>query len=151
MINKVTLLGRLGKDPEVRHFDNDGAVCNFSIATNRSYKNKNGERVDETEWHNLVIWRRGLVGVAEKYLKKGSLIYVEGRLATRSWDDQTGNKRYTTEIIVENFQMLGGKNDSGSGNYPPPPSANDAPADVSGSSTDSSSAEIADETDDLPF
>lgn len=113
MINKVTLLGRVGKDPEVRHFENDGAVCNFSLATNRSYKNKNGEKIDETEWHNLVIWSRGLVTVAEKYVKKGSLLYVEGRLATRSWDDQSGVKKYTTEIIVESFKMLDGKSESG--------------------------------------
>ena len=109
MINKVTLLGRVGKDPEVRHFENDGAVCNFSLATNRSYKNKNGEKVEETEWHNLVIWSRGLVTVAEKYIKKGTLLYVEGRLATRSWDDQSGAKKYTTEIMVESFKMLDGK------------------------------------------
>ena len=144
MVNKVILLGRLGKDPEVRRFENDGAVCNFSLATNRNYKNKNGERIEETEWHNIVIWSRGLVGVAEKYLKKGSLLYVEGRLATRSWEDQTGNRKYTTEIIVENFRMLDGKSDSGNGNFPPPPKAEDAPPEVKNPTTD-------EPADDLPF
>ncbi|MGB0886115.1 MAG: single-stranded DNA-binding protein [Chitinophagales bacterium] len=146
MVNKVTLLGRLGKDPEVRHFENDGAVCNFTMATNRSYKTKAGEKVEETEWHNLVIWSRGLVGVAEKYLKKGDLLFVEGRLATRSWDDQSGVKKYTTEIIVETFKMLGGKNEGG-GNYPPAPSAADAPKDAQKEST----AVETDDVDDLPF
>lgn len=143
MVNKVTLLGRLGKDPEVRHFENDGAVCNFSLATNRSYKTKAGEKVEETEWHNLVIWQRGLVGVAEKYLKKGDLLFVEGRLATRSWDDQSGVKKYTTEIIVESFKMLGAKNDGGGNNYPPAPKAEDAPKEAP--------AVDADDADDLPF
>lgn len=113
MVNKVTLVGHLGKDPEVRRFDN-GAVCNFSLATNESYKDKDGNRVDQTEWHNISIWRPGLVDVAEKYLQKGSFIYAEGKLRTRSWDDQDGNKRYTTEVLIDNFKMLdkaGGSND----------------------------------------
>lgn len=140
MVNKVVLLGRMGKDPEVRHFDNNSAVCNFSLATNRSYKNKNGERVDETEWHNLVIWQRGLVGVAEKYLKKGSLIYVEGRITSRSWEDQSGVKKYITEIQVESLKMLGGKPENGGGFTPP-----DTPAEnVNSPTTD-------DVADDLPF
>jgi len=152
MINKVTLLGRLGKDPEVRHFDNDGAVCNFSLATNRSYKTKSGEKVEETEWHNLVIWSRGLVGIAEKYLKKGSLLYVEGRLATRSWEDQTGNKKYTTEIIVESFKMLDSKPSTGNGNFPPPPNASDAPIESESSkNTDTKAPSTDDVADDLPF
>lgn len=145
MVNKVVLLGRMGKDPEVRHFDNNSAVCNFSLATNRSYKNKNGERVDETEWHNLVIWQRGLVGVAEKYLKKGSLIYVEGRITSRSWEDQSGVKKYITEIQVESLKMLGGKPENGGGFTPPPAAQSDTPAEnVSSPTTD-------DVADDLPF
>jgi len=144
MINKVTLLGRVGKDPEVRHFENDGAVCNFSLATNRSYKNKNGEKVEETEWHNLVIWSRGLVTVAEKYIKKGTLLYVEGRLATRSWDDQSGAKKYTTEIMVESFKMLDGKPEgSNSGESYTPKAENTASQAAANDSNDDS--------DDLPF
>ena len=89
MINKVTLVGRLGKDPEIRHFDNNSSVCNFTLATSESYTDREGKRIEQTEWHNLAIWRKGLVDVAEKYLKKGHLVYVEGKLRTRSWDDQS--------------------------------------------------------------
>lgn len=106
-INKVILIGNLGKDPEVKHLESGVAVCNFSIATSETYKDRNsGERVTHTEWHNIVLWR-GLAEVAEKYLKKGAKIYVEGKLRTRSWQDQEGNTRYTTEIVGDNMTMLG--------------------------------------------
>lgn len=110
MLNKVNLIGRLGKDPEVRHFDNDGSVCNFTIATTERYKGKDGNRVEQTEWHNVAIWQKGLVGVAEKYLKKGSLVHLEGKLRTRSWEDKQNVKRYMTEIIVDKMIMLDTKN-----------------------------------------
>lgn len=116
MINKVTLIGRLGKDPEVRHFDNNSSVCNFSIATGETYVDKEGKKIEQTEWHNIAIWRKGLVDVAEKYLKKGHLIYVEGKLRTRNWDDQNGNKRYTTEVVVDSFKMLERRDEGGDGN-----------------------------------
>jgi single-strand DNA-binding protein len=148
MLNKVTLIGRLGKDPEVRHFDNNSSVCNFSLATNETYTDKDGKRIEQTEWHNIAIWRKGLVDVAEKFLKKGSLIYAEGKLRTRSWDDQDGNKKYTTEIVVDNFKMLDRKEDGSSGgsshesSYSAPSApATSAPAPGSG----------ADIEDDLPF
>ena len=105
-LNKATLIGNLGKDPEVRAIASGVKVANFSIATTESYTGKDGNKVDKTEWHNIVMWR-GLAEVAEKYLKKGSQIYVEGRLQTRSWDDQNGQKRYTTEIVADNMVMLG--------------------------------------------
>ncbi len=105
-LNKATLIGNLGKDPEVRAIPSGAKVANFSIATTESYTGKDGQKVDKTEWHNIVMWR-GLAEVAEKYLKKGSQVYVEGRLQTRSWDDQNGQKRYTTEIIADNMVMLG--------------------------------------------
>ena len=106
-INKVILIGNLGKDPEVRHLESGVAVCNFSIATGETYKDRNsGEKVTHTEWHNIVLWR-GLAEVAEKYLKKGAKIYIEGKLRTRSWQDQEGNTRYTTEILGDNMTMLG--------------------------------------------
>lgn len=105
-LNKVMLIGNLGKDPEVRAIPSGTKVANFSIATTENYTDKNGQKVDKTEWHNIVMWR-GLAEIAEKYLRKGSQIYVEGRLQTRSWDDQNGQKRYTTEIVVDNLQMLG--------------------------------------------
>ena len=105
-LNKATLIGNLGKDPEVRSIPSGAKVANFSIATSESYTDKNGQKVDKTEWHNIVMWR-GLAEVAEKYLRKGSQVYVEGRLQTRSWDDQNGQKRYTTEIVADNMVMLG--------------------------------------------
>lgn len=112
-VNKVILVGNLGKDPEVRYLDNGVAVANFSLATTENYKNKQGERVSQTEWHNIVFWR-GLAEVAEKYLKKGDSVYVEGKLRTRRWEDKEGNAKYTTEILADNMTMLGNKrsNDS---------------------------------------
>ena len=111
-VNKVILVGRLGKDPEVRYSNNGNAITNFNLATSRVYKNKQGEKVDETEWHRCVSCGRTAEGCGE-YLHKGSLIYVEGRLQTRDWEDKDGNKRWTTEIIIDNMKMLGSKNDRG--------------------------------------
>ncbi|MCX6182356.1 MAG: single-stranded DNA-binding protein [Bacteroidetes bacterium] len=107
-VNKVILVGNLGKDPEVRYLEGGTAVANFTLATTETYKDKNGNRVEQTEWHNVVVWR-GLAEIAEKYLKKGNQVYVEGKLRTRTWDDKDGVKRYTTEIIADNMTMLGGK------------------------------------------
>ena len=107
-VNKVILVGNLGKDPEVRYLDNGVAVANFSLATTENYKNKEGKRVSQTEWHNIVLWR-GLAEVAEKWLKKGSSVYVEGKIRTRKWEDKDGNTRYSTEILGDNMTMLGGK------------------------------------------
>ena len=113
-VNKVILVGNLGKDPEVRHLEGGVAVANFSLATSETYKDKNGQKNEQTEWHNVVVWR-GLAEVAEKYLKKGMTVYVEGKLRTRSWDDKEGNKRYTTEIVADNFVMLGKKESNSTG------------------------------------
>ncbi len=100
-LNKVMLIGNLGKDPEVRTFANGGKVCNFSIATSESWKDRNtGERQEKTEWHNVAIFNEGLAGVAERFLKKGSKVYVEGQLQTRKWTDQNGQDRYTTEVVL---------------------------------------------------
>jgi len=110
-INKVILVGNVGKDPEVRHLDSGVAVASFSLATSETYKNKDGQKVTNTEWHNIVLWR-GLAEIAEKYVKKGNPLYIEGKIRTRSWDDKDGNKRYTTEIIADNMQMLGSKQSS---------------------------------------
>lgn len=107
-INKVILVGNVGKDPEVRHLDSGVAVASFPLATSETYKGKDGQKVTNTEWHNIVIWR-GLAEVVEKYVKKGSSLYIEGKIRTRAWDDKDGNKRYTTEIIADNMQMLGAK------------------------------------------
>ncbi|MCT4615401.1 MAG: single-stranded DNA-binding protein [Marinifilaceae bacterium] len=110
-INKVILVGHVGKDPEVKYLDNGVAVCNFSLATSETYTNKNNEKVTQTEWHNIVIWRK-LAEIAEKYVKKGSQLYIEGKLRTRSWENQEGIKKYTTEVLADNFQMLGKRQDS---------------------------------------
>lgn len=107
-VNKVILVGNVGKDPEVRHLDSGVAVTTFPLATSETYRNKEGQKVTNTEWHNVVLWR-GLAEIAEKYVKKGNPLYIEGKIRTRSWDDKDGNKRYTTEIIADNMQMLGSK------------------------------------------
>ncbi|MDA0670346.1 MAG: single-stranded DNA-binding protein [Proteobacteria bacterium] len=107
-VNKVILVGNLGKDPEVRFMPNGDAVCNFSIATTDSWKDKAGERQEKTEWHNIVIYRR-LAEIAGEYLKKGRPVYIEGRLQTRKWQTKEGQDRYTTEIIADSMQMLGGR------------------------------------------
>lgn len=104
-VNKVILIGRLGKDPEVRKINVTTTVCNFPLATNESYKNQDGTYTEQTEWHNIVMWR-GVAERAERILKKGNTIFVEGKLRTRSWEDKENHKRYTTEIVVENFQLL---------------------------------------------
>ncbi len=110
-VNKVILIGNLGKNPEVRYLDNGVAVANFSLATTESYKNKEGERVSQTEWHNIVLWR-GLAEIAEKFLKKGSAVYIEGKIRSRKWEDKEGNTRYTTEILADNMTMLGKREDN---------------------------------------
>jgi len=100
-VNKVILIGNLGADPEVKSFSNGGRVCNLRIATSESWKDKtSGERKEKTEWHSVVIQNDGLVGIAEKYLHKGSKVYIEGKLATRKWQDQAGTDRYSTEVVV---------------------------------------------------
>src|SRR5215208_1181890 len=116
MINKVILVGNLGRDPEVRSTPSGQPVASFTLATNRKWKDKNGQRQEQTEWHQVVVWGRQ-AEIAGQYLTKGKQIYLEGRLQTRSWDDkQSGEKRYRTEVICENFQMLGAR---GGGDYEP--------------------------------
>ena len=115
-VNKAILIGRLGKDPETRYMTNGEAVTNVSLATSENYKDKSGEKQERTEWHNLVLYRR-LAEIAGEYLKKGSMIYVEGRIQTRKWQDKEGKDRYTTEIIVNEMKMLGSKPGSGSGSF----------------------------------
>ena len=109
-VNKVILVGNVGKDPEVRHLDSGVSVANFPLATSESYVAKNGDKVTTTEWHNIVLWR-GLADVAEKYVTKGRQLYIEGRIRTRPYDDKDGNKRYITEIYGDVMQMLGSRSD----------------------------------------
>ncbi len=112
-VNKVILIGNVGKDPEIRYFENDRAVANFPIATTeRGFTTASGQQVPErTEWHNIVVWG-GLSKVVENYVKKGTQLYIEGKLRTRSWDDKDGNKRYTTEVYADSLQLLGRKSDN---------------------------------------
>jgi single-strand DNA-binding protein len=120
-INKVILIGNLGKDPEVRHLESGAVVANFPLATSEVYTDRStNEKRTQTEWHNVVVWR-GLAEIAEKYLKKGQKIYLEGKLRTRSWTDKDNQQRYTTEIVGDNMTMLGRINEDGenkSVNYP---------------------------------
>ena len=119
-VNKVILVGNLGADPEVRSFQNGGKVCNIRIATSETWKDRNsGERKERTEWHSVAIFSEGLAGVAERYLRKGSKVYVEGKLQTRKWQDQSGNDRYTTEVVLQGpsavLTMLDGAPGGGGG------------------------------------
>ena len=142
-VNKVILVGNLGADPEVRKFQNGGAVCNLRIATSENWKDRNtGERREKTEWHSVAIFSEGLVRVAEQYLKKGSKVYIEGQLETRKWQDQSGADRYTTEVVLRNYNsslvMLDGRRDgAGGGDF--------------GGASSSSSRESFELDDDIPF
>ena len=143
-VNKVILIGNLGKDPDVRHLENGATVANFPIATSENYKDrKTGEKVSQTEWHNIVVWR-GLADITERYLKKGDKVYIEGKLRTRSWQDQDGNTKYTTEVVADNLTMLGKSSD----NSTSPPSQSAA---ATSSTTQNEDFSGPDDSDDLPF
>jgi single-strand DNA-binding protein len=136
-VNKAILLGNLGKDPILRTLESGNKVANFSLATNRAYKGPDGNLVEETEWHNIVLWGK-LAELAEKYLVKGRQVYIEGRITNRQYDDKEGNRRYITEIVGENMVFVGGR-DGGNGTSSKP--SNDAPGIVNEPPVD----------DDLPF
>jgi single-strand DNA-binding protein len=145
-VNKVILVGNLGKDPEVRYMPNGNAVANITLATTESWKDKqSGEQQEKTEWHRIVMFRR-LGEIAGEYLKKGSQVYIEGKLQTRKWQDNSGNDRYTTEIVANEMQMLGGRGGGGSAGFP----ADSAPA-QSSAPTPSPAAAGGDFDDDIPF
>ena len=151
-VNKVILLGNLGRDPELRFLPNGDAVCNFSIATTDSWKDKAGEKQEKTEWHNIVMYRK-LAEIAGEYLKKGRPVYLEGRLQTRKWQTKDGQDRYTTEIVVDNMQMLGGRDagaqTSSKSDYNQEPVKNDSTSKASESNTAASSFDEFE--DDIPF
>ena len=138
-INKVILVGNVGKDPEIRHLET-GSVAKFPLATTERYKNKSGERVEKTEWHNISIWSP-LSEIVEKYVHKGSRLYIEGRLQTRNYEDNAGNKRYFTEVVGRDMLMLDSKSESES-SYSSPQSSTEATPEE---------PPVADEADDLPF
>jgi single-strand DNA-binding protein len=146
-VNKAILIGFVGNDPEVRYLDSGTPVANFNLATSESYTNKGGEKVTQTEWHHIVLWR-GLAEITEKYVKKGSQLYIEGRIRTRTWDDRDGNKRYTTEIIADTLQMMGRKNET---NSDMPSSNVQTNENVGDSKTPTESITENNGTDDLPF
>jgi single-strand DNA-binding protein len=115
-VNKVILVGRLGRDPETRYTGGGQAVANFSVATDETYRDKNGERQKRTEWHKIVVWGKQ-AEIAQQYLKKGSLIFIEGRIQSREWQDKEGQKRTSFEIVANNFRMLGGRGDGTAGGF----------------------------------
>ncbi len=137
-VNKVILVGHLGADPEMRYTGNGVPVANLRLATSESWKGKDGQKEERTEWHRVVVWSK-LAELAGQYLTKGRQIYVEGRLQTRSWDDKDGNKRYTTEVVANNIQFLGSRDGAGTGKDMPPDLP--PPPDMSGPGSD----------DDIPF
>ena len=143
-INKVILVGHLGKDPEVRHLEGNVTVASFPLATSETF-NKDGKRVEQTEWHNIVMWR-GLADVASKYLQKGKLVYIEGKLRTRSFEDKEGHKKYTTEVVAENFTMLGRKSD-----FEGPQNGNNGDKLATSTSTSNEDLSLDPLDDDLPF
>lgn len=151
------LIGNLGQDPEVRRLENGVAVARLNIATTEKYKDRNGETQSQTEWHTVVVWRQ-LAELAEQYLKKGRQVYIEGKLTHRKWQDKDGNNRYTTEVVANNFRMLGSRDSGGSGYSSNFPSAQDAPPVPQKKATPAAPAPAAatpaaedSKEDDLPF
>ena len=154
-LNKVTLIGNLGADPDVRTMQNGGEVCNLSVATTDSWKDKNtGERKEKTEWHRVVVFSPGLVTVCKNYLKKGAKVYLEGQLETRSWE-QDGQKKYTTEVVLKNFNssmiMLDGRSGGGQGDFSNGPQDNYAPGAPAGGGAAVAAAPVDELEDEIPF
>jgi single-strand DNA-binding protein len=149
-INKVILVGNLGKDPEIRHTESGVAVARFPIATSESYKDKTGNKVERTEWHNIVAWR-GLAEVAEKYLKKGQSVYVEGKIRTNNYQDKEGIQRYSIEIVADNMTMLGGRGEGTNGQSQNNAQENNAGYNSGNAGKPEMSATYENEPDDLPF
>jgi single-strand DNA-binding protein len=139
-VNKVILVGNVGRDPEIRHTQSGTAVANFSLATTDRFKNRSGENEERTEWHRIVAWAR-LAEICSEYLHKGKQVYIEGRLQTREWEDRDGNKRYTTEVVAQNMQMLGRRGDAGGASGGESLSGSSAGGDSFGAPSD----------DDIPF
>lgn len=150
-VNKVILLGRLGQDPELKYTPSGTAVCNFSMATSENWNDKSGQKQERTEWHRIVVWGK-LAELCNQYLSKGRQAYVEGRLQTRSWDDKTGGKRYTTEVNASTVQFIGGRESaSSSNNYDSAPSQNDGPDDDFMNQNYNVNTDTNFTSDDIPF
>jgi single-strand DNA-binding protein len=148
-VNKVILIGNLGKDPEVKHLESGRAVANFSLATSETYKNKQGERVTNTEWHNIVLWSP-LAELAEKYLKKGSQVFIEGKITTRNYDDKDSITRYITEVVGREMTFLGG-GASQTSNPQEATSATSSETNAGTTETAGAPSVASNDTDDLPF
>lgn len=147
-VNKVIIVGNLGQDPEIKYMPSGQAVCNVSVATTDSWNDKNtGEKQERTEWHRVVFFRR-LAEIVGEYLRKGSQVYIEGRLQTRKWQDQSGADRYTTEIIANEMQMLGGRGGGAGGNFDAPSSNQEFESNASSQPAPSTAEEF---DDDIPF
>ena len=134
-VNKVILVGNLGRDPELRHTQSGRAVANFTLATNERWKDREGQQQERTEWHRIVCWDR-LAEICAEYLQRGKQVYIEGRLQTRDWEDKDGNKRYTTEIVTTNMQMLGRRGEQGTEPAEAPPPLDAPPPGPSGGADD---------------
>jgi single-strand DNA-binding protein len=148
-LNKVMLIGRLGKDPEVRYTPDGSAVANFSLATSETWNDKSGTKQERTEWHNIVAWGK-LADLAKRYLAKGRQVYIEGRIRTREWDDKDGNKRRTTEVMANQMVLLGSRQEGGDAGGPPSSQRSTASSEPSySSSPGTTDVEITD--DDIPF
>ena len=154
-VNKVVLIGNIGKDPDIQHIEGNIPVAKFPLATTETYKDRNGNLIAQTEWHTVVLWR-GLADLAGKYLHKGSLVYIEGKLRTRSWEDRDKRKHFSTEIVADNLVMLERRKDGNGGDYQAP-AADIASPDVTPSVDDDSSADLGynpngpETKDNLPF
>lgn len=157
-LNKVMLIGNVGKDPEIRYLEgnsNNGTnakVATFPLATSERYRDRNGEQHENTEWHNIVLWR-GLADIAERYVRKGTPVYIEGHLRTRQWNDQTGGKRFTTEIIGDSMQLLGKRPDGQDAGYAPAAQSYSQPQPAQPAAPQPAPVDFSAETpaDDLPF
>ncbi|MBF0287458.1 MAG: single-stranded DNA-binding protein [SAR324 cluster bacterium] len=156
-LNKVMLIGRLGKDPEIRYTQSGNAVANFTLATSEVWNDKQGQRQEKTEWHNVVAWDK-LADLAQNYLRKGSQLYIEGKLQTRSWEDQNGQKRYTTEIQARTLQFLDSRSSSEGGYAAPAAKGSGQPTNIASNAHNASTKESVEEPppseyieDDIPF
>ena len=150
-VNRVILVGRLGRDPETRYTSSGQAVCNFTLATDETYKDRAGDRQKRTEWHRIVVWAKQ-AEIAQQYLHKGSLVYIEGRIQTRQWDDKEGQKRTSVEIVANRFHMLGSRSDAAAAGAGAGVSAASADADVQApppAPEEAPTSEVSDE--DIPF
>ncbi|MEF9931366.1 MAG: single-stranded DNA-binding protein [Bacteroidales bacterium] len=152
--NKVLLIGNVGKDPEVRHLESGASVASFTLATTERFKDKNGILTDQTEWHNIVCWRN-LAELVEKYVNKGTQLFIEGKIRSRNWTDQAGQKKYITEIVADNIRLLGKRGDNNTAQQPQSPTQSGnqqaGVSTVANQNSQEPSSHVEESSDDLPF